>query len=125
MFEMPTLTVARLDAPSLAGEQSIDLSHLSRMTLGDRSLEREVLQLFERQAVMLVGRMAGAKRAHVAAMAHTLKGSARGIGAWQIAQQAETLELAADDPERAQALATLADSLGRIRTVIADMLRSH
>jgi HPt (histidine-containing phosphotransfer) domain-containing protein len=129
MFVLPTLTVDRLDAPPLAPvEQPVDLVHLSRMTLGDRDLEREVLQLFERQAAMLLERMPGAGPAHVAAMAHTIKGSARGIGAWQIARYAETLELAAAsscDADRDVALAALTGSVEKVRAVIRDLLRSH
>ena len=39
-------------AQSLAAQfpAAIDRAHLSRMTFGDRSLEQEVLQLFDRQA---------------------------------------------------------------------------
>jgi HPt (histidine-containing phosphotransfer) domain-containing protein len=129
MFVLPTLTVDRLDAPPLVPvEQPVDLAHLSRMTLGDRDLEREVLQLFERQAAMLLDRMPGAGSAHVAAMAHTIKGSARGIGAWQIARYAETLELAAAsarEADRAAALASLMGSVEKVRAVIKDLLRSH
>src|SRR5262249_44204302 len=80
-----------------SGERPIDLVHLARMTLGDRSLEREVLQLFDRQAVTLIARMHAAEPRSVAAVAHTLKGSARGVGAWQVARAAEAVELAADD----------------------------
>ena len=53
------------------------------MTLGERSLEREVLGLFERQAGLLLPRMPRTSAPAVAALAHTLKGSARGIGAWR------------------------------------------
>jgi HPt (histidine-containing phosphotransfer) domain-containing protein len=74
---------------------SIDQVHLERMTLGDRSLEREVLEIFARQIAMTVERIAGAGPAHAAAAAHTLKGSARGIGAWRVAAAAERLEHAA------------------------------
>src|SRR5205823_10274111 len=81
----------------LSGERPIDLVHLARMTLGDRGLEREVLQLFDRQAGMLMVRMQQAGRASVCAAAHTLKGSARGIGAWHVARAAEAVELAAAD----------------------------
>ena len=35
----------------------LDRAHLSRMTFNDRSLEQEVLQLFERQAELLMARM--------------------------------------------------------------------
>jgi HPt (histidine-containing phosphotransfer) domain-containing protein len=62
------------------------------MSLGDRALEREVLQIFVRQAAMMMGRLTGAEPALVAAAAHTLTGSARGIGAWRVARAAERLE---------------------------------
>ena len=74
---------------------TIDEVHLERMTLGDRSLEREVLEIFARQTTMTLERIAGAGRARAAAAAHTLKGSARGIGAWRVALAAERLEEAA------------------------------
>ena len=46
----------------------LDRSHLARMTFGDRSLEREVLQLFERQAELLVARMRGNEPAAIATL---------------------------------------------------------
>src|SRR5882672_7744064 len=46
-------------APPLSpGQPAVDLAHLARMTLGEKGLEREVLDLFERQADMLLARMA-------------------------------------------------------------------
>ncbi len=74
---------------------AIDEDHLGRMTLGDRKLEREVLEIFVRQTVIMLERIAGAEPALAAATAHTLNGSARGIGAWRVAQAAERLERAA------------------------------
>ena len=74
----------------------IDQDHLVRMTLGDRRLEREVLELFLRQTTIMLGRIVGATPLEAAAAAHTLKGSARGIGAWRVARAAECLEYAAD-----------------------------
>jgi HPt (histidine-containing phosphotransfer) domain-containing protein len=73
----------------------IDEVHLGRMTLGDRGLEREILQIFMRQTAIMLERIAGAEPAFAAATAHTLVGSARGIGAWRVAQAAEHLERAA------------------------------
>src|ERR1700722_13874436 len=70
----------------------IDDDHLSRMTLGDRRLEREVLEIFVRQTVIMLERIAGAEPALAAAAAHTLTGSARGIGAWRGGPAAEHLE---------------------------------
>ena len=54
------------------------------MTFGDRSLEREVLQLFDRQAGLLLARMHSGEPAAVATLAHTLKGSAASIGATDV-----------------------------------------
>jgi HPt (histidine-containing phosphotransfer) domain-containing protein len=65
------------------------------MTLGDQSLEREVLQIFDRQIILMLQRMAHAGPAHAAAAAHTLKGSALGLGAWRVADAAERVEQAA------------------------------
>ena len=67
----------------------LDRAHLSRMTFDDRSLEREVLQLFERQAELLMTRMRNSGPAAIATLAHTLKGSAVGIGAARVAQSVD------------------------------------
>jgi HPt (histidine-containing phosphotransfer) domain-containing protein len=95
------------------------------MTFGDRSLEREVLQLFERQTVEFVGRMRRTAPAEVGTLAHTLKGSARGVGAWQVARAAEALETAAEDAEPAR-LAAAIDRLARaaedVRAMLAELL---
>ena len=47
--------------------RAIDVEHLARMTLGERSLEREVLALFDRQADMLLPRIRRGAPALVAA----------------------------------------------------------
>jgi HPt (histidine-containing phosphotransfer) domain-containing protein len=101
MIELYSGLVEHVSAPPLAPvERPIDLEHLFRMTLGDHSLEREVLALFDRQAGMLMERIAQAEPGIVAAAAHTLKGSARGIGAWQVARAADTVEAAAMSSQR-------------------------
>jgi len=74
---------------------AIDETHLGRMTLGDRRLEREVLEIFLRQTAIMLERIMSAQPALAAAAAHTLLGSARGIGAWRVARAAERLEHAA------------------------------
>jgi HPt (histidine-containing phosphotransfer) domain-containing protein len=86
LVAQPATAMARTDRP-------IDLVHLSRMTMGERSLEQEVLHLFMRQSDLLIGRMAtGCTAEAFQAAAHTLKGSARGIGAWGVAEAAEAAE---------------------------------
>ncbi len=88
-------TVSLFVEPGLDQPSIIDERHLGQMTLGDRSLEREVLEIFARQTVLMLERITGAEPALAAAAAHTLKGSARGVGAWRVAQAAERLERAA------------------------------
>jgi HPt (histidine-containing phosphotransfer) domain-containing protein len=90
--------VTQSDAITMPAPESpltIDEIHLERMTLGDRSLEREVLEIFARQTTMTLERITGAGPARAAAAAHTLKGSACGVGAWRVAKAAERLEEAA------------------------------
>ena len=104
---------------------AIDRGHLSRMTFGDRHLEHEVLELFNRQAQLLLARMRGGDKAAVAALAHTLKGSAVGIGAGPVAAAAEAAERAAIAPAGDVSLAVdrLAAAIEEARTLIAVLLR--
>ena len=115
------------DAPSLApDDRPIDLVHLARTTLGDRGLEREVLQLFDRQSTLLIARMRSAGPAGVATLAHTLKGSARGIGAWRVARAAEALELAGTSGDAlGEALDRLTAASDEACSVIADLLKAN
>lgn len=112
-------------APGGAAEPAIDLAHLGRMTLGDKSLEAEVLGLFERQTVILLARMRQLPSPAAGAFAHTLKGSARGIGAWRVAEAAEAVERAATGPRPADlvhSLERLAHAIDDTRTAIAGLL---
>ena len=127
-----------MTAPSLlsaAGSQRavIDEDHLGRMTLGDRRLEREVLEIFVRQTVIMLERIAGAEPALAAAAAHTLTGSARGIGAWRVARAAEQLERVANGKSSAAALDEAVEELNSatveasaaIAASLGDVLRDH
>ena len=113
-------------APPPAVSTAIDQQHLSRMTLGDRGLEREVLQLFLRQTSIMLARIAGGGPALVAAASHTLNGSARGIGAWRVARAAERLELAATNAmDTDRLLDELAAASAEAQAAITAMLRQH
>ena len=57
----PSATAGR--EPAEPARIVIDDEHLRRMTLGDRGLEREVLEIFMRQAALMLRRIAGAKPA--------------------------------------------------------------
>lgn len=118
--------VAEIGSPSLVPDQPIDRPHLSRMTLGDHGLEGEVLRLFERQADMLLTRMVGAEPAQVKALAHTLNGSARGIGAWHVASAAQAIEKAvAESGDIDAAIKMLRAAADEALAAIAELLRIH
>jgi HPt (histidine-containing phosphotransfer) domain-containing protein len=113
-----------MPSPPLAPDDGpIDFEHLGRMTLGDAILEHEVLAMFAAQAVGLMRALA-ILPADTGELAHKLKGSARAIGAFQVADAAgwlETAVLNGDDP--VQALAELTDTVEQARTAIDAILR--
>jgi HPt (histidine-containing phosphotransfer) domain-containing protein len=116
--------IAWMPSPPLAPDDGpIDIEHLQRMTLGDASLEREVLAMFLAQAAGLIGTLANLP-ADVGALAHTLKGSARAIGAFGVADAAGCLEAAVlngDDPS--ETLVELQDAVAQARMAIEAILR--
>jgi HPt (histidine-containing phosphotransfer) domain-containing protein len=124
---LPSTSIAEGQPASRASlERPIDLVHLARMTLGDRGLEREVLALFDRQATVLMSRMRAASPGAVTSVAHTLKGSARGVGAWRVAAAAEAVELAASgEGDLSAAITRLAAVAEEARAVIAELLRAN
>jgi len=105
----------------------LDRDHLARMTFGDHSLEREVLQLFDRQAELLMMRMRVSEPAAVVTLAHTLKGSAVGVGAGRVACAAESAELVASRApgECSRVVDQLAQAVDEARIHIAAILRAH
>jgi HPt (histidine-containing phosphotransfer) domain-containing protein len=123
MTDLATQSLAAMTSPPIASEQpAIDVAHLSRMTLGDRKLEIQVLELFDRQADLLVARMREVEPSGVASLAHTLAGSARGIGAWRVAEAAKALESAVA-ANRKPALAQLTAAVDEARLAICGLLR--
>ena len=100
--------------------------HLSRYTLGDRALEREVLELFSAQALVYLQRLrdaaSGQDWQHAA---HSLKGSAKAIGAWRVAiacERAEALSGDAAAAARAPHLRELEASLQEAEIYIGTLL---
>ncbi len=116
----------KVEAPPLVPcVPAIDRAHLASMTGGDRVLEREVLQLFAMQTRMLLGRMPDATPAEIGAFAHTLCGSARGIGAWRVAEAAEALERnAAEGCDIAAGRERLVRAVGEANAAIAELAQS-
>jgi HPt (histidine-containing phosphotransfer) domain-containing protein len=109
--------------PLVPGVSPLDLAHLERMTLGDTVLEREVLAMFSEQSRRLVSTIA-VLPADAGPLAHTLKGSARGIGAFVVAEAAARLEVAVRSGEdRPRAFAELQDAVADACKAIDAILR--
>jgi len=109
--------------PPAVDDGPVNLEHLRRMTLGDADLEREVLDMFARQASQLTRSLADLPP-EAGALAHTLKGSARAIGAFRVAAAADALETSIRDGRApAQALADLRAAVAEAHAAIAAILR--
>ena len=109
--------------PLVPDDGPIDFEHLQRMTLGDAGLEQEVLAMFLAQSARLVATLA-AMPSDAAALAHTLKGSARAIGAFAVAEAAGRLEAAIGSGSDARAsLAELGDAVSLTQAAIEPLLR--
>jgi len=110
-------------SPPVTTDCPVDFDHLKRMTSGEAGLEREVLELFLKQTSRLVEAL-DALPAAAATLAHTLKGSARAIGAFGVADRAAALEVAARggrDP--AEELAALHAAVEEAQAAIEAWLR--
>ena len=90
---------------------AVDLGHLARYTGGDAGLNAEILRLFDTQTTELVARLQAVLDARDAKtwkeVTHTLKGAARGIGAFAFADAAAFAE-PIDPADRGNALPALA-----------------
>ena len=72
---------------------AVDRSVLASSTFGNKDLEQEILRLFLVQAQALLPRIGSAlTKLEAADQVHTLKGSARAIGAGRLADACEIVE---------------------------------
>ncbi|AZO12759.1 MULTISPECIES: Hpt domain-containing protein [unclassified Mesorhizobium] len=108
------------DASGTAGSRPVDLAHLARQTMDDRALEQEVLALFVQQALSVRDKILDADPKDRILLAHGLKGSARGIGAFGVAECAEAIEKQPDD---ARVLKRLGALIEEVREFIAAISR--
>ncbi|MBU2146577.1 Hpt domain-containing protein [Mesorhizobium sp. 10J20-29] len=114
-FQMPGGEVS-----DTAPARPIDLAHLARQTMGDRELEREVLSLFVDQVLSVRDQLAHADVKARKQLAHSLKGSARSVGAAAIGRCAEAIE---DNPADRQAERRLSRLIDEVRDFIAAINR--
>ena len=103
----------------------VDLNHLARYTGGDQTLNAEILRLFDGQVDELVARLQGILEARDAkswkVAIHTLKGAARGIGAFGLgdaAAAAEPIDPASDEGTAVAALKDLESKTHAVRFFI-------
>jgi HPt (histidine-containing phosphotransfer) domain-containing protein len=99
----------------------LDRAHFDHMTGGDRALQAEIIGLFRAQADGWSGAFAAGQGWREAA--HTLKGSARGIGLHALATACEAAEAAAGDEEGPALMrlrAALQDALAALEQFVAD-----
>ena len=121
------MNVAPIFAPpdtpcALRGDhRPVDLVFLARQTGGDRALEEEVLRLFARQAAILGEDLrAMSDPEDRKRQAHTLKGAARAVGAFGLADQASRIET---EPENLAPVTDLLREVETVRDYIASLLR--
>ncbi|HUO22680.1 MAG TPA: Hpt domain-containing protein [Caulobacteraceae bacterium] len=78
---------------------AVDFGHLETFAAGDQALVEEVLGLFRQQTAMWLPLLDPAMPADAwRDAAHSLKGSALGVGAFAVAQACEAAELAFEQP---------------------------
>ena len=70
----------------------VDLDHLARYTGGDKTLNAEILKLFDGQVSEMVGQLLSILEQRDASkwreVTHTIKGAARGVGAFAMGEAA-------------------------------------
>lgn len=104
MEEASAIELADDAARCPSGRRPIDLVHLARQTSGDRGLENEVLGLLMRHLELFDERLEIASEDECRFIAHALKGTARNIGAFPLADAAQRFERSVLDDDAVAAL---------------------
>lgn len=98
----------------------IDLVHLSRQTFGSKELENEVLGLFVSHSRQCLNRLKTAEtNQEWRDILHTIKGSARAIGAWKTADLAEVFEQKSEQLTDAEKIAAVKDMSAEVESTIS------
>lgn len=106
----------------------IDLEHLAKYTGGEKPLNEEILRLFDTQIASMVaelnGLIAGQDARRWREIAHTIKGAARGVGAFEMGEAAAKAEPVnpADGAQAQAALQKLEREAETVRAFIATYL---
>jgi HPt (histidine-containing phosphotransfer) domain-containing protein len=126
MAAMTTADTA-LEAP--IDQPPIDMAHLARYTGGEHALNTEILRLFDGQVTAMVQDLKGVLAQRDARrwreIAHTIKGAARGVGAFRMgeaAAAAEPVDLVMQTDKAEEAIARLAVEGTAVQAFIAQYL---
>jgi hypothetical protein len=114
-----------LEAPEFdngrkSDNRPVDLLHLSKQTSGDRNLERNLLDMFAKQARESLGFMAGCSDIERGKMAGEIATSANSIGTFDVAEKAGRVE---QDPSDAAALAGFTNAVVKASSFVASVNR--
>jgi HPt (histidine-containing phosphotransfer) domain-containing protein len=112
--------------------EAVDLRHLDRYTGGDRAVNEEILRLFDQQCAEMLQKLdsiAGQAEGDAARawreVTHTLKGAARGIGAFSLGEEAAQAEKASpQDSAALQAVARIKAKAEAVTRFIDDFLKN-
>lgn len=106
----------------------IDLEHLARYTGGEKDLNGEILRLFDSQVTGMVAELNALLESRDGKrwreIAHTIKGAARGVGAFGMGEAAAKAEPVdpANHPEAKAAIKTLESEAETVRAFISSYL---
>ncbi|HEY4113533.1 MAG TPA: Hpt domain-containing protein [Rhizomicrobium sp.] len=112
-----------------ASARPVDLAHLARYTGGDAALDAEVLQLFIDQSAILLRDLQAVLETRDTKswkyITHSLKGAARGIGAFalaDVAAEAEPIDPAVQAEAAAAAVSALQAKAEGVQLFVRDYL---
>ena len=98
----------------------IDLSHLNLYVGGDIGLRDEILTIFEENSARWIAALdPSAPDDQWRLAAHTLKGAARGVGAWTVGEVCADAEKLIGDPQKR---ADRTDVLVKLRTILSETM---
>ena len=109
-------------------DKPVDLVYLSKQTFGSKELETEVLGLFLSHSVQCLMRLKNAvDDKEWLEAAHSIKGSAKAIGAWAISETAETYERKAAEgalENKEAACSDLENLIGETNSYISNLIKA-
>ena len=108
------------ERPLTIDRRPLDLAFLSAQTMGDRALEAEVLGMFSKQLCSAEASLRNASSAVRKDLAHALKGTARSLGAFALAEIAARVE---ETPSERALIAELGGQIAKTCDFIASLNR--